>query len=290
MKIGIVLHLEKPAAVDLAGRMTAWMAEHGVTPLMLPDEATSVGMESLLENGPLAGADLVVSLGGDGTLLRAARNVLFDNVPVLGINLGRLGFLAEVDVDHVWDALDKVLAGDYRTEERSVLSCRAVDASGTEVGSYHAINEVVVGGGARRRLARLTLEINGELFNRYYCDGVILSTPTGSTAYSLSGGGPLVSPRTRLVIMTPIAPHSLLNRSLILSETDEVAIVLPTKEVDDLFVHTDGEDTGLAPGSCRRVVVRTSPEKFHLARVEEHSFYTVLRRKLAIWDAMNEAQ
>lgn len=289
MKIGIVLHLGKPRAVELGRELVEWLVARDVQPGMLESEAEAVGGADLGASKTIADADIVVSLGGDGTLLRAAREGLAKGIPVLGINLGRVGFLAEVDAHDVWPAMEKLLAGDYRTEERSVLACRAIDDDGTEVGDYAAINEVVVGVGSRRRMAHLAVEINGELFNRYYCDGIILATPTGSTAYSLSSGGPFVSPDTRLVIMTPICTHSLLNRSVILSEQDEVTIKVPAADRSDLFVQTDGYEAGLGPGSFGKLVVTSHANRFHLVRVEAHSFYAVLRHKLRIWDA-SEAQ
>lgn len=284
MKIGVVLNLGKPAAVDLARELVEWLSGRGVEVLLLGNEAAVVGKPELGKAG-VADADLVVSLGGDGTLLRAAREVLTSGKPVLGINLGRVGFLAEVEAPSVFSAMEKVLNGEYRVQVRSVLACRVFDDSGNEIGRYPAINEIVVGAGARRRMVRLSVEINGELFNRYSCDGIILATPTGSTAYSLSCGGPFVSPDTKLVVMTPLCPHSLLNRSVILSEADEVAIDVPEKDRGDLFLHTDGYDAGLTPGSYGRLVITSHADRFHLVRVEDHSFYAVLRKKLAIWDA-----
>ncbi len=279
-----MLHRKKQEALHLAADLVDWMRERDVEPVMLPGEAESAGRADAAGGEGLSSAAIIVTLGGDGTLLRAARLVLGSGVPVLGINLGRLGFLAEVDRDSIWQAMEKVLTQRYRVEKRSVLACHAF-AGEEEIGSCRAINEIVVGGGGRNRLVALPLEINGELFNRYYCDGLILSTPTGSTAYSLSAGGPFVSPETRLFIVTPICAHSLLNRSLILAETEEVTIRLPEGDVE---IHTDGERVGFADTTAERIVISSSPDKFHLARIDEHSFFTVLRRKLAIWDALGE--
>ncbi len=284
MKIGVVLHEGKADAVELGRRLTVWLEERDVQPVMLDSEAAAVDRPDLGAS-EISTADVVVSLGGDGTLLRAARQVLTEGRPVLGINLGRVGFLAEVEAPAVWSAMEKLLEGAYRVEERSVLACSAVDDDGTELGRYAAINEIVIGVGARRRMVRLSVAINGELFNRYFCDGMILATPTGSTAYSLSCGGPFVSPEAKLVVMTPLCTHSLLNRSAILSERDEVEISVPPEDRGDLFLHMDGYDSGLVPGSFGRLAVASHANRFHLARVQEHSFYTVLRQKLTIWDA-----
>lgn len=284
MRIGIVLHRQKETARDLAADLIDWMTERSVTPLMLAEEAEAIGRSEIAGDGRITDADVVVTLGGDGTLLRGARQVLGTRVPVFGINLGRLGFLAEVDKNAIWPAMEKVLAGQYRVQERSVLRCRAF-AGPEQVAQCLAINEIVVGGGARNRLLSLPVEINGSLFNRYYCDGLILSTPTGSTAYSLSAGGPFVSPETKLFILTPICPHSLLNRSLILAESDTVSIGFPSE--GPVEVHTDGEEVSFER-PADRMIVSSATEKFHLARIDEHSFFTVLRRKLAIWDALGE--
>jgi len=284
VRIGIVLHRQKEPALELAGELVDWMRARDVQPLMLSEEAEAIGRAELGEAGPLSDADVVVTLGGDGTLLRGARHVLGTSVPVFGINLGRLGFLAEVDKDETWPAMEKVLARQYRVQERSVLRCD-VFAGERRVTRCLAVNEIVVGRGARNRLLNLPVEINGDIFNHYYCDGLILSTPTGSTAYSLSAGGPFVSPETNLFILTPICPHSLLSRSLILAESDIVSIRLPGRL--GVEAHTDGEEVRL-PAEADRIEVSSAPERFYLARVHEHSFFTVLRRKLAIWDSPGE--
>src|SRR5690606_37465050 len=202
--------------------------------------------------------DLLLTLGGDGTLLRGARMVARSGVPVLGINLGHLGFLTSLSPEEMDAGLDRLMAGNTLLDERMVLEIRAEAADGTVHSSALAINDAVLHRAGVARMLRLAVYVHGEEVGTYSADGIILSTPTGSTAYSLSAGGPIVAPVVDCIIATPICPHTLAVRPLILSaaETVTVEVLSPTEE---LILTVDGQErANLVPGD-RLVARRTGP-------------------------------
>jgi NAD+ kinase len=227
------------------------------------------------------GLDLVVSLGGDGTLLRALGLVLTEQVPALGVNAGRLGFLAEVEPHGLGAALDAVWAGSYRVERRTSLAARVM-VGGREVAEDLAVNDVVLEKAARERLAHVAVRIgDGGPFARYAADGVMVASPTGSTAYSFSAGGPIVSPRLDAMLFTPIAPHMVFNRSLVLHPDEVVRLeVLPDNPV---IVSVDGRPAReLPPGAV--VEVRRGRHDALLVRIERSDFYRLVRSKFRLAD------
>jgi len=228
------------------------------------------------EVGDLGGTDLVVAIGGDGTILRTARE-LRGTVPILGVNLGRLGFLAEVSADRLEEAFGEVLDGKVRVEERTGLSAYA-EGEG-EV--FFAVNDVVLERGASPRMMEVRVFVEGELLGSYLADGVILATPTGSTAYSLSAGGPIVHPGLDALILTPICPHSLSVRPMVLPPDEEVVVRVRSDRGEDMALTVDGQvRCGLHPEDTVRV--RRAEEKVKLVAFPDRSFYSVLRTKL-LW-------
>lgn len=231
--------------------------------------------------------DLLLTLGGDGTLLRGARLVALDAVPVLGINLGHLGFLTSAAPEELEEALSRVLSGDVFLDVRSALLVSARAADGTALGSYMALNDAVLHKAGAARVIRLLVRASGEEVGTYSADGIILSTPTGSTAYSLSAGGPIVSPALDCIIATPICPHTLGVRPLVLSgdETVTVEVLSPTEE---LILTIDGQEgERLVPGA--RVIVSRAPDPVRLVRFPGQSFFSTLRRKLR-WGDLAERE
>lgn len=222
--------------------------------------------------------DLLLTLGGDGTLLRGARMVAAHGVPVLGINLGHLGFLTSIAPAELDAAVEHLLAGTVVLDERMVLSARAEAADGQLRGSFLALNDAVLHKGGFARVIRLGVFADGQEVGSYRADGIILSTPTGSTAYSLSAGGPIVSPSIDCIVATPICPHTLAVRPLVLPATETVMVeVLDTSE--ELVLTIDGQEgAGLAPGD--RLVVQRAPMPLHLVRLPGQTFFDTLRRKL----------
>lgn len=229
------------------------------------------------EVGDLGGTDLVVAIGGDGTILRTARELRGTGVPILGVNLGRLGFLAEVPADRLEEAFEEVLDGKVQVEERTGLSAYAEG----EGEGFFAVNDVVLERGASPRMMEVRVFVEGELLGSYLADGVILATPTGSTAYSLSAGGPIVHPKLDALILTPICPHSLSVRPMVLPPDEEVAIRVRSDRGEDMALTVDGQlRCRLHPEDTVRV--RRAEEKVKLVAFPYRSFYGVLRTKL-LW-------
>lgn len=224
--------------------------------------------------------DLLITLGGDGTLLRGARLVATRNVPVLGVNLGNLGFLTSIAPQELEDALPRVFSGDYWLDERFTLEARVVDRSGKEGPSFLALNDAVLHKGGFARVIRLAVFVGPDRQEvaQYTADGIILSTPTGSTAYSLSASGPVVHPSVDCILATPICPHTLVLRPLVLPDNVEITVEVlsPTGE---LILTVDGQD-GADLHPQEKLVVRRGTATVPLVRFGAQSFFSTLRRKL----------
>lgn len=223
--------------------------------------------------------DLLLTLGGDGTMLRAARLLDGRQIPLLGINLGRLGFLTCCGIDELESSLRRVAAGDFQTARRMMLDVRALDANGQERQRWSALNDAVVHKGGFARVVGLRVSVDGELIATYSADGIVIATPAGSTAYSLSAGGPIVVPTVESIVLTPISPHTLAIRPVVLPPTADV-LVQAVNAPDELLVTVDGQvGTSFAPGEA--LAVRRSDNPVLLVRFAETTFFTRLRRKLA---------
>jgi NAD+ kinase len=283
-RIGAVVHPGRPAALDLGKKLAGWAAERGVELRTLHDERGCLG-EDVPCCGPKEfpiGLDLVVVLGGDGTLLRALGLVLEAQVPVLGVNLGRLGFLTEIEPDSLAHSLEAVWTGHYRVERRTTLCARTI-IGGEMVASDLAVNDVVLEKAARERLAAIAVYVGDGLFARYAADGLIVATPTGSTAYSFSAGGPIVFPTMDALLLTSIAPHMVFNRSLVLDPGEVVRLeVLP--ESPPVVVSVDGRAVReLVPGTMVEVVRGDHPAL--LVRINRTDFFSLVRSKFRLADA-----
>jgi NAD+ kinase len=255
--------------------------EESLLPLVQDDAAVPLSSE---ECGRL---DLLLTLGGDGTLLRGARLVASHGVPVLGINLGHLGFLTAAAREEMEGALERWLKGDYELDERMALSIQAADVDGNGRGTHVALNDAVLHKGGAARVIRLAMRASGEEVGTYSADGIILCTPTGSTAYSLSAGGPIVSPSVHCIIATPICPHTLGVRPLVLP-ADEVVTVEVLSPSEELILTIDGQEhERLVPG--QRVEVRRAEHPVRLVRFPGHTFFSTLRRKLS-WGDLAERE
>jgi NAD+ kinase len=287
-RVGAVIHPARPAAAAAGKELVDWAAEHGVQLRTLDSERGCLGPEvpCLPPEEFAAGLDLVVSLGGDGTLLRALGLALSDQVPVLGVNAGRLGFLAEVEADDLRAALDAVGAGRHHVERRTTLAARVL-IDGRDVGEDLAINDVVLEKAARERLAAVAVRLgDGGPFASYAADGIIVASPTGSTAYSFSAGGPIVSPRLDALLLAPIAPHMVFNRTLVLHPDEGVRLeVLP--DSPPLVEIVDGRAVReLPPGAV--VEVRRGRHDALLVRVARADFYRLVRSKFRLADGADQ--
>ena len=222
------------------------------------------------------GTDFIISIGGDGTLLSSAQAVMRTPVPILGINLGSLGFLTSLERD--WrSGLDDILRGHYRIEERMVLNCRLEFEDGSEE-TLWALNDVVIERADVFNLLATEVRVDDELLNRYLSDGLILSTPTGSTAYALSAGGPIMDPRLDAISITPISPHTLSVRPVVLTGEDSIYVRL-SEPKGHAHLHVDGKDTREIDGSMR-IRIRPSSYRIQLVVTPDNTFYEKLRKKL----------
>ncbi|HEX6597929.1 MAG TPA: NAD(+)/NADH kinase [Gemmatimonadaceae bacterium] len=229
--------------------------------------------------------DVLLTLGGDGTLLRAARLDAGQEVPILGINLGRLGFLTCCPADMMEEALRRFAAGDYTVEKRMTLDARVLDAGGRDRAHWRALNDVVLHKGGFARVVTMRVQANGESVARYSADGIVLATPTGSTAYNLSAGGPVVFPTLETIIVTPVSAHTLALRPLVLAPSAEV-LVQPEDGPEELLVTVDGQvGTTFAIGET--LVVRRSQTPVPIVRFGEGSFFATMREKLH-WGGLPE--
>lgn len=282
MKVGLVVHSGRPDSVAAAVEAATLLRDAGVDVRTVHDGNPPEDLpEPLVAPDDFAhGLDLTVSLGGDGTLLRAAHLCREAGVPVLGINLGRLGFLAEVERDQLDRLVEAVADGDYVVEERATLDVTAVGPDGSELMSGWSLNEVSVEKTARQRVLLMDVHVGDSLFARIPADAMVVATPTGSTAYAFSAGGPILSPRVRATLVTPVAPHSVFGRTLVVAE-DEVVRIDVLADQDPAIVSCDGRPPVTVPaGGAVEAVGGGTPAR--LARVDPHDFYGLVRAKFGL--------
>jgi NAD+ kinase len=277
-RIAIDPNLEK-SGCDSAVRLLAhWLDERGLTVIVPPEVSPPLPRVRVLPRGELAReADLVIALGGDGTLLSAARRVHPSRVPILGVNFGGLGFLTDVTVEEMLPAIEQVLRGDSRSELRVMLEARLRAPDGSVKDRCLAVNDVVLHD-AGHRILILFPEIAGTSMGPLKGDGLIIATPTGSTAYSLSAGGPIVEPRLRALIATPICPHLLSMRPIVFSGDQTLVVRVPESETQVELVADGQEAIEVGPGCTVEIGCAAEPIEFLL--VQPRTFYDVLRTKL----------
>jgi NAD+ kinase len=269
-------------ALDLARYAATWFGDHGVEVRLGRDEAAAIGLPALAADaeGFPDGLDLAISLGGDGTMLRTVDLVYEVGTAVLGVNVGQMGYLTEVEPGELDVALERLLAGDYEVDERMVLEV-SVLSDGPAAGRWWALNEAVLEKERSERMVRLEVFINGTSFTTYAADGVIVATPTGSTAYSFSARGPIVSPRHRCLLLTPVSPHMLFDRALVLGADEELRF-----EVIDacsVVLMLDGRDLGgLAPGDT--VTCTAGPRSARIVTFGPRDFHQILKAKFGLAD------
>lgn len=276
MRLGIVCNQTKRDCRQTALAVSEWLSQRGVAvklPLLPVDGQTECPEP---EAGFFSDTDGILVLGGDGTLLRAARRLAGLNVPLLGVNLGRMGFLTELERSDLYEGLEKFLRGEYAIEERMMLES-VLWRGGEAVERSLALNDVVVHRGPFARIIALEAHIDGHYFTTYEGDGVIISTPTGSTAYSLSAGGPLVAPDVPVILITPICPHSFYSRPLVISNGKRIKIVLHPR-FDEVMLTIDGQ-YGVRLEAGDKIEVCRSSQVTRLVKLKGRHFFEVLREK-----------
>lgn len=264
--IGLLYNADKPETRPVWQRLKTWLSAQGLRVVTSPHVIPAMRQ-----------AEFIVSVGGDGTVLKTAREVAQWEIPVLGVNVGRLGFLAATDPERMTQTLTRVLAGKGRLETRSMLSATAYKGK-RKVGPALALNDCVVRSIDTGRVLRIQVKVHGETLAGYSGDGVILSTPTGSTAYNLAASGPILYPDLDVLLLTPICPHSLVQRPLVLPSFEIVTIEI-LKPNPAAILSMDGQVTQtLSPGDT--VEIRRATEKAQLLMDPERSYYKVLQSKL----------
>jgi NAD+ kinase len=285
-RIMVLAHTGREAAVNAAEELLHLLVQAGLTPMMLPSEAAGLTEQSqeLLRRAelddPLDSAELVVVLGGDGTILRGAELVRGKTVPLLGINLGHVGFLAEAERDNLDYTVNRIAARDYEVEERMTLDV-SVHHDGERLADMWAVNEASVEKADRERLIEVVIEVDGRPVTEFGCDGVILATPTGSTAYAFSAGGPIVWPEVEAMLLTPLSAHALFSRPMVVAPNAVAAVELVPGAPGRAMLWCDGRRSiDLPPGA--RVEVRRSAVPVRLARLARPPFTDRLVAKFGL--------
>lgn len=282
--VGILPALHKRRIGAAVSRLVEWLGGRGLIALLPSEQATalSAGDRSLTAEEMADRADLLIAMGGDGTFLAAARLGAPRGKPIVGVNFGGFGFLAAVPGARMIEGLEEIMAGRAGVSERMLLEARVV-RGGEEVARVLALNDVVVGRGPFSRLFRLRTSISGEPVSEFPADGMIVSTSTGSTGYSLSAGGPVVDPEVSVMVLTPICAHALTARTLIVPAEREVEISLPDPRGEEVNLTADGQE-GFALRAGDRVRIRQAGCAARVLLPEAASFYGRLRGKLG-WGA-----
>ena len=281
----VVVHPHRPPARQVARELAAWLQADGHDVRLPGADARSAGLEDLTcSEAAAAEADLIVSLGGDGSILRAVRLAGMrdgDAVAVLGVNFGQLAYLAEVEPADARSAVERWLRGDYRIDERMRLAVRVRNAGEEFSPAGEALNEAVVEKVDRGRSARLALSVDGRFFNAYRADGLVVASPTGSTAYSLSAQGPIVAPNHQALLVTPVSPHSLFDRSLVLPPAATIRIEVQGERPAALAL--DGDICRvLQPGGVVECTASSSPAR--LVTFGHRDFHDILKAKFGLGD------
>lgn len=285
----VVAHARRDDTVAAARRVIAALRDAGAHPVLDPQDRAELAevdasfsdVEAVGDRVGVEDLELAIVLGGDGTILRAAELVRGSRAPVLGINMGHVGFLAEIERDDMDAAVKRVIDRDYEVEERMALSVRVKDAAGHVVYETWALNEATVEKASRERMIEVVVEIDGRPLSSYGCDGMVVSTPTGSTAYNFSAGGPVIWPSVEAIAVIPLSAHALFARPLVVGPEAPVAIELLERTAGTGILWCDGRRShDLPPGA--RVIVRRSSKPVRLARLHPIAFTDRLVRKFQL--------
>jgi NAD+ kinase len=276
-KIGIICKTGRPEPQEIVKELLPWLRQKGYETIVDADAAAGLDIKGYSRSEVAAAADVVLVLGGDGTMLSVSRLVAGRGIPILGINLGTMGFITEINRDEIYDAVDAMLSGGCAVEERMMLNA-AIHRLGEKIAEYTVLNDVVINKGALARIIDLETFVNGMYVTTYKADGLVISTPTGSTAYSLSAGGPIIYPTLGSIVLTPICPHTLTNRPIVLPDDFKVAITLKTQSAD-VYLTLDGQ-VGFSLMKDDVIEITKSESKTRLLIPCERDYFEILRNKL----------
>jgi NAD+ kinase len=276
--VGILTKPKLPEDKSTLHDVVTWLRARSIDVILDTTSASLLGEQGGYQKTQLATkADVLLVLGGDGTMLNAARLAGQRSIPILGVNMGGLGFLTEVRLENLYPSLERVFANDFVLDERLMLQTH-IHQHGETVAQGVVLNDVVISKGTLARMIELKIAIQGRFVTNLRGDGLIVSSPTGSTAYSLSAGGPIIDPAVQSLILTPISPHTLTHRPLIVPGHAEIEVTLTSKD-DGAMATLDGQ-VGVAITQGDMVVIQTSEHRTRLIRFPESNYYDVLREKL----------
>lgn len=282
-KFYIITNFVKDPTCEVANRIKGYLEARGaVCSLSVKEENGKLHSYRYTDPARIADdVECIIVLGGDGTVLQAARDLSDLQIPLFGINLGTLGYLAEIDKDHIDMALDRLLADEYHIEERMMVKGAAIHLNRTRLEDL-ALNDIVITRSGRTHVMDFDIRVNGRFLNSYSADGIIISTPTGSTGYNLSAGGPIIDPAASMIMITPLAPHTLTARSVVLSDQAKIEVVIrrrstQNEEAEAIF---DG-DTVVTLNCDDSIQVEKAGRTVKLIKLEDISFLEVLRKKMS---------
>ncbi|OIP42446.1 hypothetical protein AUJ95_01730 [Candidatus Desantisbacteria bacterium CG2_30_40_21] len=278
MKIGLIINIKRPDVFRVAREVISFLTKNGEHRLVMDMEAaTAMSYEKLgVDSIEMQRVDLILAMGGDGTLLHTVRMIEGKSIPILGINLGSLGFLTEVTEEGLYSALTNILLGHYQIEKRMMLSIKIIRQTAT-LTTFKALNEAVVAESEIARMVNLKVFIDAEYLTTYRADGLIISTPTGSTGYSLAAGGTIVVPRMKVLMLTPVCPHTLTARPMIIPENSKIIIEIISSGQSILTI--DGQQT-YSLEFADKIEIERAEEEICLIKPQQCGFYEVLRNKL----------
>ena len=284
-KIGVFCKPKAPSATDILGRLIPWLRKQNYHIFLDTGTAAIINETSSYEKREISQqADLLIVLGGDGTLLSIARAAHPHNIPILAVNLGSLGFLAEISIDELYPTLENILAGKFEIENRMLLNA-CIWRNGEKVEDHNVLNDVVINKGAVARVINLQVLVDGQYMTSYRADGLIIATPTGSTAYSLSAGGPIIHPSMHTLVLSPICPFTLTNRSILIPDQSVIQVKLAA-EYDDVRVTLDGQE-GYDMRAGDILEIKKTKTSLQLIRGPNKNYYQILRDKLH-WGSQND--
>ncbi|MBO5388289.1 MAG: NAD(+)/NADH kinase [Lachnospiraceae bacterium] len=271
----ILANTDKDIDLCLSKKITEYMSAKGAKATIISD--VNEHYEDLrVKEELMKGVQAAIVLGGDGTMLRAAHSIGTYDIPYIGINLGTLGFLTEIEESNVYEALDRLMADDFVIEKRMMIEGSVKDKV------FHSLNDVVITRAGFSRIIGLKIYVNNQLLDTYEADGVIVATPTGSTGYNMSAGGPIVSPKASAIVVTPISPHSLTSKSVVFDSTEEIRVEIMKKrktQETEAIVSFDGSNSiELSAGDV--INVKLSSRSIKLIKMYDVNFYSVLRDKI----------
>ncbi|MGL6175349.1 MAG: NAD(+)/NADH kinase [Cellulosilyticaceae bacterium] len=278
-KIGVMPNLLKDVDLTTTKRVVSWLQDKGFYVYVTAHIASKLDLtSSWTEQEIYSGCEAIIAIGGDGTILDVAQKSFSYNIPILGINLGRLGFLADVETSDVEVLLEKLLDSPIKIEERMMLRARVVEPTGQEH-YFYALNDINITRGSGSRITEFEIRVNEHLLDVYPADGIIIATPTGSTAYNLSAGGPIVIPYADNIIITPVCPHTIYSRAMIVAGEDKINLRTYNYDNPQMELTADGQ-TKMNITPAHIIEIDKSPYKAKLIKLSELNFFDILRKKI----------